>query len=53
MRCCLDKKKGLREKLELLGSCLDKGEREELTMKLQGMKVDELQLQVMEQPVAV
>jgi hypothetical protein len=28
------RRKGLREKPELLGSCLDKGEREELTLKL-------------------
>jgi hypothetical protein len=55
MRCCPGKKKGIKGEIRaprMLPRQRTKGEREELTLKLQGMEVDELQLQGMEQPAA-
>jgi hypothetical protein len=55
MRCCSGKKKGIKGEIiapRMLPRQRTEGEREEITLKLQGMEVDELQLQGMEQPTA-
>jgi hypothetical protein len=55
MRCCPGKKKGIKGEIRaprMLPRQRTEGEREELILKLQGMEVDELQLQGMEQPAA-
>jgi hypothetical protein len=55
MRCCPGKKKGIKGEIRAPRMLLrqrTEGEREELTLKQQGMEVDKLQLQGMEQPAA-